>query len=233
MARILYASQISELKGSIGGLSFQRNSSGTTCRLKPSRIQSAKTKQMPKQINFASAANAWHLLSQTDVENWNEYAAAHQKYNSWGELKTLSGYNWFMALYNNALLVGATPRTTCPAAYSPLAMQESDLVYTSSVLDFESSEFVHESHYLVAYCSPPIFSYGQKDRSRMRFMKVFPPGTDSVWDFKDEWLAAFGFASLPAPATNQFAIMGAMLTIHESDFIASPYWIFTTDTYIV
>jgi hypothetical protein len=118
MAKVTLGAAISDLKGSVGGWTFQRNKSGLYVRSKPigksalSPIYQSLSK-LPK-----TTGHEWHQLSASEQNEWNVYAAANNFTDKFGNVKTISGYNWFMA-QNAVTDITGTSKITSPIPYSP------------------------------------------------------------------------------------------------------------------
>jgi len=225
MARILYSSQVDEIKGSVGGLSFQRNASGTIVRLKPSRIQSPNSLQVDKNIYFSQAVTAWSNLSAQDQDEWNVWAAANPKTTNWGETKYLSGYNYFVACYCNAISCGATPEEEAPDAFTPLSITNVSMPVTSTTIIITPySSIVHPNDYLLTFATMPIMSVGLNNRKLYRFMKAVAPATTSSINITTEWKAAFGFSSIPAPGTGRYFLQYALVGVSSDHFLSAAWY---------
>jgi hypothetical protein len=224
MARILYSSMVTELKGSIGGLTFHRNAAGTIARLKPSRQQVANEMQSGKQVIFSQAIKAWSSLSHDDQVDWNAAAAAAPKLNYWNEAKAVTGFNLFTSFYINAITVGGTPRTSAPTLSTPLAVPTFGSTFSSSTFNIVfSPPFAHTAAYLLVYASPPIMSVGVKNRKLLRLIQVIAPGTTGIDSIFAAWCAAFGYTSMPATGTRGYFIQLSIATIHSTYFFNSPF----------
>ena len=104
MARVTYGSGITELAGSIGGVTYQKNASGNIAKLRSNPIVNPTPLQAGYQNNMARLVAFWPTLSQANKDAWNDLAAAHLHTTPWGEEKTLSGYQWFISINLNRLL---------------------------------------------------------------------------------------------------------------------------------
>jgi len=104
MARIIYGSIITDIKGSIGGITFQKNGSGTIARLKPRKTKTNTQKQRDQQPRLKQVQAAWNLLSLVNKILWNDFAAVNNKIGLDGQEKKLTGYQWFLTINENRLL---------------------------------------------------------------------------------------------------------------------------------
>jgi len=98
MARVTYGSGITELAGSIGGVTYQKNASGNIAKLRSNPIVNPTSRQAVYQNNMAKLVAYWPTLSQANKDVWNDLAAAHLHTTPWGNEKALSGYQWFMSI---------------------------------------------------------------------------------------------------------------------------------------
>jgi len=227
MARILYSSQVSDIKGSIGGLTFQRNSSGTICRLKPSRVQSGTSKQNPRLVDFGSASNAWLALDSADREAWQAWADSNPKSTPWGDTKYITGYNYYMSCFCNAMLVDGTPPDVPPASYTPLAIADNAMSIDGSDLKITFvTPFNHTGSYLVVYATPPLQALGLKNRKYLRFMLYLSPDETESIILTSEWLASVGLSAVPTKGTNNYFVQYAISAIDSTSFMSSE-WFFS------
>jgi len=106
MARVTYGESITEYAGSIGGVTFCRNASGPIAKLRSNPPVNPSPEQSIFQTRMAMLVAYWPTLSQADKDAWDALAAAHDHTTPWGVTKTLSGYQWFLSVNFNRLLVG-------------------------------------------------------------------------------------------------------------------------------
>lgn len=115
MARITYGPLVTEIAGSIGGITFQRNTSGPIAKLKTNPPVNPRAKQSARQQQMAFLVSFWSTLSQVNKGLWNTFAAAHDHTTPWGETKTLSGFQWFLSVNNYRMPTYDTPVSSPPA----------------------------------------------------------------------------------------------------------------------
>jgi hypothetical protein len=106
MARITYGPLITEIRGSIGGITFQKNSSGPIARLKPLTPMVPSTPQSDRQNYMATLVNRWAYLSEENKELWRVFAEANLKTDDFGETRSISGYQWFISYNLNSYTQG-------------------------------------------------------------------------------------------------------------------------------
>jgi len=97
MARITYGPLITDLKGSIGGLTFQNNPSGSIVRMRPKSRRAGSQLQTSRLVITRFLVQKWGLLSLENQELWNAYAEDHLFIRKSGESVRVTGFNWFVA----------------------------------------------------------------------------------------------------------------------------------------
>jgi hypothetical protein len=102
MARVTYGPLVTDLTGSIGGITFQHNTQGAIARCRAYTPVNPSIQQSDRQLALINLVYAWSKLSLTNKNLWNALAAAHKKVNDWGNEVKISGYQWFLAYNLNA-----------------------------------------------------------------------------------------------------------------------------------
>jgi len=197
MARIKVASPIAGISGSIGGLTFSRNSSGTYAKgwARPGYRRSPA--QSVQRAIVANAPTAWRALTPTQRGDWDTYAAAsaQELTDQFGDPYYASGFNWFVRLGTHLVRVGSsmiaaaptggTPATPTLTSWNPRdgSGSDTDIVYPSA----EWSGYVLVVH--IARCG----STGELGRSS-RFWEVFTETSpDSTTEaFQSDFESVFG-----------------------------------------
>lgn len=101
MARVTYGPLITAFSGSIGGITFQRNSSGNIARMRPAPPVVSSALQAAQQARLITTVNYWSKLTCPQKALWNQFAIDHPRTNDWGEIHTLNGLEWFMSVNLN------------------------------------------------------------------------------------------------------------------------------------
>lgn len=105
MAKIQPSSLVSELRGSVGGVTFARNSYGAYARNKTSPVQPRSPHQMEIRAGFTQVSQQWRdLLVATERAAWDDYAKQTPLSDVFGNKILLTGATMFVRY--NATLVG-------------------------------------------------------------------------------------------------------------------------------
>lgn len=157
MARVTYGALITELAGSIGGITFQRNSSGSIARLKPNMPVNSTAPQQLQQNKLSQLISQWPSLSSADKLSWETFAGLHNHVNEFSDVKHLSGFQWFMSCNLNLLIVGESVITTAPAWIVLAAPGIFTLSADANNFDITfAAPYVPATDYTILYFTPPL-----------------------------------------------------------------------------
>lgn len=91
-------SQIGELIGSTGSLTFSKNKSGGIVKFKSTNKNRNTVKQAQNRNSFSQANGAWHTLTDEEKNGWNQK----------GKLNNNSGMNEFLSSYKTSLDINSS-----------------------------------------------------------------------------------------------------------------------------
>lgn len=224
MAKVFYGTIITDMIGSVGGMSFQHNRSGKIVRQRPVQKKSNTVKQSGRIAAFNNIQIEWFNLSIGDKVDWNDFADAHDRVTNWNETKSVNGYNWFMSINSYLQLCGESLLTTPPTWLVPLTPGSYDATVSALALEIEfDPSFAHTDYYLFIWCSPVLRSAQVMNRKAYRLVKIVGPGTDTVIDLESDWESTFG-VTYPVPGMySGNAVLFAVQTVHKVRGLASPF----------
>ena len=192
MARVTYGSGITELAGSIGGVTYQKNASGNIAKLRSNPIVNPTPLQAGYQQQMAMLVAFWPTLSQANKDAWNDLAAAHLHTTPWGESKKLSGYQWFLSCnltaqkITNAVLESPVAWVLHPPPSQFTIETSATYIRTAWVPDYDGS-------CLLGYISLPLRQSSLKLRRSLFYVqKYYNPPAISNWDFTTAFTALTG-----------------------------------------
>lgn len=109
MARIIFSGLVTEIRGSAGGTTFQRNAYGYTLKNKPSQVVPNRSSQRSWKSRFARCLQAWRNLTEVNRAAWNAYAEVNEIPSRHNPESYLNGFNAFVRhkLYND--YISTTP----------------------------------------------------------------------------------------------------------------------------
>jgi hypothetical protein len=139
MARVIYGGGVTEFIGSIGGTTFQSNSSGFIVRKKPI-YKLRRTTIQANQINsFVNLSQQYRILSALDKSDWQNFAAANQFTDVFNNVKTITGINYFNSINTFRLIKGLSVLLTPPAFTLPTAFPAYSLTINSNTLVIDTA----------------------------------------------------------------------------------------------
>ena len=154
MARIVYI--IGTLYGSVGGSTFQKNASGYIVRQRPQLSKKSTLKQYSAHNKLQNWLANWNQLGGTNQMAWNVFAMANPKTNKFGQVKNITGANWFMSVNYMRTLLGLTVLDSPPTYTIPDAAPnfEIELFSDNIKINFLGS-FDYTNNSLIVWVTPP------------------------------------------------------------------------------
>ena len=193
MARVTYGALVTELAGSIGGLTFQQNSSGPIARLRTRQPLNPSLKQSDQQTTLASLVSHWPTLSAAEKTSWDDLAAAHTHFNPWGEEKTLNGFQWFLSCNLNNLSCGWVILDTAPAYASVSPPNEFTLSADADDFDIDiAAGWNPGTSKILIYATPPLRQSSIKLRRSLFLLDSYTGGNITNRDILSVYETLFG-----------------------------------------
>ena len=193
MARVTLGTIVTNLKGSIAGTTFSNNKSGLTAKSRLVGRRNQSTKALNALQNTKLSTVAWNQLSPGNKAEWNQYADTYTLIDRYGVTKTLTGYNWYIAInglyyyYNGSSLlvpVGYQTPDALPVFY--LDLTSTDMVVTwSTPIDTGTTE-------ILLYATAPSRKRGVYNKSQYVQLDVRGVDVSSSFSILNEWEQATG-----------------------------------------
>lgn len=224
MARVTYGALITELAGSIGGITFQKNSSGNIARLKPYVPVNPSQLQSDQQTALSQMVFEWINLSLSDQDSWNALAAAHTFTDPWGRSKTLNGFQWFISSALNLLSIGEAFASTAPA-YGAVAAPNAFTIIASSTHIFLDvpGYWNYATDTLIVYATPPVRATSEKLRKSSLIIKLLTGINDDSFDIISDYEAAFNCSWASLYATGLFNLIVRVRVVKHLTGLSSAF----------
>lgn len=207
MARVIYSTQVNEIKGSVGGLTFHQNTSGSIVKLKPfNRNVSTKVQSEGKSL-FVQLTSLWNSLSADDKQTWADEIVGVSFVNRYNESKGFTPFNLFMSANLGRLLLNMAPVSTLGSYTAPIDVPAFDLTVNSGELSclFDSTSEDPNVYYFF-YASPPNRLAYTKQRTQLRLVAAVVPNGETYFDLTTYFEDAFGLTWPIANESNAFKI---------------------------
>lgn len=228
MAKVVYTGGVASFKGSIGGLTFQRNRSGSIVRLRPRTYKSVTIKQSDEIATFDNLKYYYQNLSQANIDLWADFADTYTKNDMWGTVKTLSGINWFCSINYYRILASNSILSAPPIYAAGLPVPVYSLLVTKNVLSIHfSPAWGTADDNLLIYTTVPVRNKTTSFRQYLRLTKIIDAGPFSSLDITSAWEATHGIDYPPGQSDPDFYIGIAVRSSKNSACVMS-----TTRSYI-
>lgn len=106
MARLKLSGLVSDISGSIGGTTFQRNAFGISMRTKPVRGQHSSASQIRTRQYMAQCLSAWNLLTTEQRATWDQGIVFFQTRAKHNKSSLLNGRSLYLQWNMTRLLSG-------------------------------------------------------------------------------------------------------------------------------
>ena len=137
MAKTKLAAPLAGIRGTVGGLTYSANGSGTFVKAwsPPSNPQTPP--QMTERSYLALMPGLWNALSSAQRTGWDTFAAlpAQELFDSLGQSYFASGWNWFCKCNVRLLRVGRSTISAAPVIARPAAPSIDALTVTIAGTD--------------------------------------------------------------------------------------------------
>jgi len=204
MARVKFSPIVSDIAGSIGGITFQKNSYGNSLRMKPFPIKVGSQKQLDQRSILKQVQYAWQALSDSQKKAWQNFSAFSASFANHNPKSLLSGYNLFLKYNILRLTCGlsilSTVSFSVPTFPSSQPTLETDgghlYIYVYPLVDISS-------FFMEYYLSPPKNINSGFVKSNLRLLKL-PVESYASEELTDLYRSAFGII----PQVDQFVLQG-------------------------
>jgi hypothetical protein len=198
MARIKFTAIVEDIRGSIGGTTFQRNKYGYTCKRKPRMTLPNSQYQNRQKGYFGTAIAAWRELTQAVRDSWDTWASTYPSYAKHNPSAQLSGYAVYTRTTVYTLMQGYQPRTSAPS----FTLESDDtltwgLALAGGVLTLNVTSVTDtEGWELLIFVSRPLSSAQMFVGTKTRLLPLFAANADMALNITSHYINQFGV--LPA-----------------------------------
>jgi hypothetical protein len=217
MANIQLSSLVTDIKGSIGGTTFSRNRSGLTAKGKLVGKKNTTQRQQIELQNNLRAINAWSNLSLTNKQLWNEYAGVNTKTNRYGRIKSLTGFNWYVSVYNAWFYMYGTEVIVPPAYAYPAFLPSFSISVNPIGIQVTWSTPVDSSLIdLFIFTSSPTRATSTLTRGLYRLTQKGGVNYSSSFNITSGWEKAHGMQWADVASSGAFFINTQIIAISKS-----------------
>jgi hypothetical protein len=220
MARVEYGAIITDIRGSIGGITFYTNRAGKVARLRSGTRKTQTSWQAGSQSDLMKTLNEWQGLTLPQQVVWDTYALAHTKDDRYGDTKYLSGFNWFGSINRFRWSFGLATLTAPPSYASPVAVPAYTLNISETAMEVDfAASWSAPNVGLALYTTPPLLRATSSVRSNFRLTKIYQPATFDIIDFTNDWEIRHGITWPTTQDASHVHIYSMLLAIDTTNCI--------------
>lgn len=228
MAKITLGSIIGSISGSIGSVTFQQGRFGMVARQKPYPYKTNSSKASLYTSQFFYLAKYWRSLTDSQKNDWVDYAATVALTNRYGGVYYITGYNMFVLCNSNRLLCGLSVLIT-PVVYPSaivLLPPQVDLLPTFINLLWSPAIDFGNKYIQIWATSPMLANLGTKS-SDYRMLQVVQRGSTSTVNILSNYIAVFPNYSAYLLQSDVYVINFRLTAIDGDSGFAQPFISFT------
>jgi hypothetical protein len=203
MGRVKFGALVTEIRGSIGGTTFQSNAYGYTIKNKPCMIKPSSVSALNIQRIMREVTTAWRGLTDIQRSSFVTYASTFPQYAKYNPSSLLGGYDIFV-MWNCTRLTGSQPLIKAAANVGvTFPIVAPSLSRSGGSLLFNLNESIGEpdAAWLVSL-SPVVPASRNFVGSTFRFMTAVATGDPDI-NFTAFYQSIFG--TLPVASDTVFA----------------------------
>ena len=159
MAIVKFTAIVDEIRGSIGGTTFQRNAYGWSIKRKPNIIRPNTLRQQVSKTSFGSITRYWSTLSQVNRDSWDTYASTYPIPSIKNPSVDITGFSYFVKYHLIKFTTGSRSfldnATTAAGSltFTSFVLESNNLDWFQLVFDYVSSSDLFISLF---FLSPPL-----------------------------------------------------------------------------
>lgn len=222
MARVQFGAIVTEITGSIGGFTFQKNRSGNIIRLRGNPSRASSPKQTVAHQNHIRFLQLWQTLSASEKTAYNDFADTFPKTTKFGTVKTLNGQNWFESINFNRELFALPVLTSPPVHELPVALPAFDFIVGTSEIEIVfAAPFDPADNGLIIETTSLETRSTTSFRQRSRTTKVVVSGPFTTIDLTSDWVATHKMPWPPGSGEICGSLGIMVRTVNKNSGIAS------------
>jgi hypothetical protein len=227
MASVKFNAILSELRGSIGNLTFQRNASGYSLRSKPFSNFLPTTSQLDIRQWLSFVQDVWRSMPQTARDDWNGFPSFLKSYTKNSPDVNLPGYQLFVQHNMKLLSAGGNIMTSFDFVKNAFQNPAFSASGTGSVfwIDLDSA-YIPEDWLPFFKMSPPLKTPSLDIRS----LRVVIPNTIDDWfviHIYQAYIDIFG----RAPLANEYVYVSLQFLNLKMPYAQAPFITYFKNTW--
>lgn len=210
MAIVKFGGGLSDMRGSIAGTTFSRNSAGAIARQKVTPVNPNTVKQSAIRATFSTIAAAWRTLTDAVRSQFNLYAPDYVHYNVFGDNMPLTGQQLFQKLSMWRNSVNLAPASSCNPPVDVPSPTAARITFDTAgpIAEIENLGATSATERIAIYATAP-YSSGIRFVSSNKYKLLgYKTNTTAAGDFDlaAAYAAYFGTAIAALPVGSKIAV---------------------------
>lgn len=193
MARIKYSALVENIRGSIGGTTFQRNAYGYTVKSKPAIVNPQTPRQRERKSAMQAAQSRWQNIGDGNRATWDTYATNYPVPSRLNPDAYLGGQQLFIRHFMLGSMIPVVAETTDGG---PLTITNPTFRVVRNGLDLYvegDADAQTEAMYVLAFLAPRLSVTQNIVKSKLRYCGNGTSSTSAYEiDIAANYLAIFG-----------------------------------------
>lgn len=192
MARVKFSPIVTDIAGSVGGVTFQRNKFGNTMREKPLPLNPATSAQYNVRQKMITIQQAWQDLTDAQRLQWKRFLDySGQSINRNRSIK-LSGHALYIKYQMYRLLTGMSLLTVLSYVPMPEVPVISYVKTEPDSLQLQFSDVCdHTEIFFLFFITSPRHASRASSKAGLLFMSI-PVSSQLMYQFKTAYIDSFG-----------------------------------------
>lgn len=186
--------------GSVAGETYSRNRFGQYIRKRSTPVNPSTAKQVARRAAVTAASVNWKGLTDAQRNAWKAWAENHPKVDTLGQTIYLTGFQWFVSAYQNAVTCGQIVPVIPPEepVWNPNII--TGIESTDDDLTINGSAPNANEHIIARFSAPR--SAGVSFEKDFRVVRILANGNVFPFNIKAEYVGVFG---TPQPGQKIFS----------------------------
>lgn len=215
MARVVYSALIDNIRGSIGGTTFQRNRYGYTVKKKPSMVRPNTPRQGTSKLIMSQVVRSWRDLTASQRTAYETYASSFPQYAKHAPTVALTGYGVFVKYNTLRLLQGGSVLTTITQAIPATDTLSYTITRSGTALNIAIVSANDDEEWLILFfMSRPLGPTEKFFGSKTKYVDA-RSNADLTFDVASEYSAIYGLT----PSSDDLIGMDVLLIGDNSPYV--------------
>lgn len=179
-------------RGKLGGHVLSKNRGGAYARTKVTPVNPQTTFQLAARNLLSTLSQGWRTLTQVQRDGWNAAVSSFQRTDIFGDLRTPTGKNLYLALNANLDGVGTSPNSNAPNPEGVEAVTAGAFVMTNGGAKTIAHNVTGANYPIQIWATPGVSAGKEFLKNDYRLIQSIAGAAASPTDISTAYEARFG-----------------------------------------